>query len=79
MGEFIRGFIKKYLYDPDLPKRKYDNITGNDIETTIKESIITNDTSWGNYEINQQKEVKIYAYKKVLDLGLKAIPYLYKF
>lgn len=72
------GFIKKYLYDPDLPKREYDNITARDIKKVIKESIITNDTSWGNYETNQQKEVKIYAFKKVVDLGLEAVPSLYK-
>jgi hypothetical protein len=63
------GFIKKYLYDPDIPKRKYDNITRKDVKTVIKESIITNDTSWSNYETNQQKEVKSYAFKKVVDLG----------
>ncbi len=72
------GFIKKYLYDPDLPKKEYDNITGKNVETVIKESIITNDTSWSNYETNQQKEVKRYAFKKVVDLGLEAVPSLYK-
>ena len=72
------GFIKKYLYDSDIPKRKYDNITARDVKKVIKESIITNDTSWGNYETNQQKEVKRYAFKKVVDLGLEAVPALYK-
>jgi len=72
------GFIKKFLYDPDRPKRKYNNITGKDVETVMKESIITNDTSWGNYETKQQKEVKRYAFKKVVDLGLEAVPSLYK-
>lgn len=72
------GFIKKYLYDSDRPKRKYDNITARDVKKVIKESIITNDTSWGNYETNQQKEVKRYAFKKVVDLGLEAVPSLYK-
>lgn len=72
------GFIKKYLYDPDLPKRKYDNIKAKDVETVIKKSIITNDKSWGNYETNQQKEIKRYAFKKVVDLGLEAVPSLYK-
>ena len=71
------GFIKKYLYDSDIPKRKYDNITGKDVETVMKESIITNDKSWGNYETNQQKEIKRYAFKKVVELGLKAVPSLY--
>jgi hypothetical protein len=78
VGGIYIGFIKKYLYDPDRPKRKYDNITEKDVETAIKESILTNDTSWGNYETNQQKEVKMYAFKKVVDLGLEAIPSLYK-
>lgn len=47
------GFIKKYLYDSDRPKGKYDNITARDVKKVIKESIITNDTFWGNYETNQ--------------------------
>jgi hypothetical protein len=74
----MMGFIKKYLYDPDLWKTEYDNITRKDVETVIKESIITNDTSWINYETNQQKEVKRYAFKKVVDSGLEAVPSLYK-
>jgi len=72
------GFIKKYLYDSDLWKRKYDNITGKDVETVMKGFIITNDKSWGNYETNQQREFKRYAFKKVVDWGLEAVPSLYK-
>lgn len=68
------GFIKKYLYDPDLWKTEYDNITGKDVETVLQGSIITNDKSWGNYETNQQREFKRYAFKKVVDLGLKQFP-----
>lgn len=33
---------------------------------------------WGDYETNQQKEVKRYAFKKVVELGLEAVPPLYK-
>ena len=72
------GFIKKYLYDPDLWKTEYDNITRKDVKKVIKKSIVTGDTSWSNYETNQQKEFKRYAFKKVVDLGLEAVPSLYK-
>jgi hypothetical protein len=60
------GFIKKYLYDPDLWKTEYDNITRKDVEKVIKESIVTGDTSWANYETNQQKNLKDMPLKKLL-------------
>ena len=72
------GFIKKYFVHSDRPKRKYDNITARDVKRVIRESIITNDNSWGNYETNQQREVKRYSFKKVVELGSEAVPRLYK-